>query len=151
MLIASVLALILAALLAVTQQGEKLLSLLLKNRFKSVKIKRPNKEKRIYPRYPTSLRVNYKTHQREGMSWAKDISRSGIRLFLDKPFGIGTFLEIEINLPYDPKPVTVRGNIVWAHAKRHNAGLSFAEVEQNDISRIFEYISHKKQIIPISL
>ena len=48
------------------------------------------------------LRIKYETSLEEGISWIRDISESGARLFLNKNLKflqIGEPLKIEINLP----------------------------------------------------
>ena len=99
------------------------------------------KERRAHPRYKTSLRIKYKTPLEEGISWIRDISEKGARLFLNstlKTLEIGEFLGIEISVPYDPQPVIIRGNIVWA--KEDDAGFNFGDVIQGDINRIMQYV-----------
>ena len=105
----------------------------------------PNKERRAHPRYKTSLRIKYKTPLEEGISWIKDISKSGARLFLNntlKTLGIGDSLEIEIALPYEAQPVTVQGNIVWS--KDEDAGFQFEKILQGSIERIIQYVSSEE-------
>jgi hypothetical protein len=100
------------------------------------------KERRSHPRYKTSLRIKYKTPIDEGISWIKDISRSGARLFLNntlKTVAVGEPLEIEISLPYDVQPILVKGNIVWAQDS--DAGLHFVEAIQEDIDKIIRYVN----------
>jgi len=108
-------------------------------------IKHIKQERRSHPRYKTSLRIKYKTPFGEGISWIKDISESGIRVFLDKALESGTFLTIEITLPYDRQPIFARGSIIWAQGD--DAGLIFDEVKENDLDRIFNYITHKERMI----
>lgn len=94
------------------------------------------------PRYKTSLRIKYKTPIDEGISWIKDISKSGARLFLNntlRTVGVGEPLEIEINLPYDVQPILVKGNIVWA--QDNDAGFHFVEAIQEDIDKIIQYVN----------
>lgn len=103
-------------------------------------------ERRAHPRYKTSLRIKYKTPIEEGISWIKDISQSGARLFLNntlKTLGIGDPLEIEIDLPYEAQPILVKGNIVWS--KDDDAGFRFAEVIKDDIDRIMSYVTNEQK------
>ncbi len=103
------------------------------------------KERRAYPRYKASLRVKYKTPLEEGVSWIKDISKGGARLFLTntlKSLGIGEVLEIEVSLPTEPQPIMVKGNIVWF--KDNDAGLCFAETIKEDIDKIMEFVRSRE-------
>ena len=143
LLIGSISILFLAIFLAIAQYKEGVSTLSLRNVGKTGK-----REKRIYPRYETSLRIKYKiSSEKESISWIKDISRGGIRLFLNNPFKIGTSLKIEINLPYDIKPIFAQGSIVWMKEKDDDSGLRFDEVKQEDLSRIIQYIGNRKQMM----
>jgi len=105
-------------------------------------------ERRIYPRYKTALRIKYKIplELKESICWVKDISRGGLQLFLidNLNLKIGTLLSLEINLPYDNKPIFAQSRIVWTQGD--DTGLSFDTVEEEDINRIFRYISNRKRI-----
>ena len=105
--------------------------------------RRYKKDTRKFPRYKTSLRVKYHTPIEEGISWIKDISLNGAQLFLNKGLEIGTRLNIEVNLPQDPKTILVKGDIVWI--KENNAGFHFAEVEKGEIGRLVEYCRIKEE------
>ena len=108
----------------------------------------PN-DRRNHPRFETSLRISYKTPIEEGISWVKDISRGGIRLFLDKTLEIGTLMHLEIKLPYDRRPVLAQSSVVWKDDD--DAGLVFDDVNDADLDRILEYIDNKKQISLLNL
>lgn len=142
--IGSVILLILAVSLAVLQQRTNTLApTVLVNRKRKVF----RNEKRIFPRYTTSLRLKYKSPDEEGVSWIKDISRGGARLYLSN-VDIGTILAVEISLPYDKKPIFAQGEIVWTHGS--DSGFSFGAVEQGDLKRIIEYSTHAAEIRTMS-
>ena len=144
LLIGSISILFLAIFLAIGQHKERLSTIPSLRDF-TRKIIRG--ERRIYPRYKTSLRAKYKTpSEEEGVSWIRNISRGGVQLFLNKSFPINTFLRLEIHLPYDSKPIFAQGGVVWTQNENGSAGLSFSEVNQPDINRIIEYIGHKEQM-----
>ena len=133
----SVLILIFVILLIISNYGKK------PTRFK----KPSKKERRACPRYKTSLRIKYATSIEEGVSWIKDISEKGARLFLNntlKTLEVGESLGIEINLPYDTQPVFIQGNIVWF--EDDDAGFQFEKIVQEDINRIIQYVSNGEQI-----
>lgn len=140
LLIASLVMLFLAGFLAVAQNRENLPK-------PSGVINPPKgilrKEKRIFPRYRTLLRIKYKTPLEEGISWIKDISRGGARLFLNN-LSVGTVLAMEINLPYEQKSIFAQGNIEWSRGS--DSGFSFGAVEQDDLTRIIQYIGLQEQI-----
>ncbi len=104
--------------------------------------RRLKQERRAYPRYQTSLRIKYRTALDEGVSWIKDISQSGARLFLNntlRTLGIGETLELEICLPAESQPICVKGNIVWS--KDNDAGFRFTEGPGSGIERVIKHIT----------
>lgn len=121
--------------------------LIISNYKKPAGFKKPSKEeRRAHPRYKTSLRIKYITPIEEGVSWIKDISEKGARLFLNntlKTLEIGESLGIEINIPYDLQPIIVNGNIVWL--KEDNAGINFDNVVQGDLNRVIQYIKDESE------
>lgn len=105
------------------------------------------KERRAYPRYKTSLRIRYKTPSEEGVSWIKDISEGGARLFLNKTLktlNVGESLGIEISLPNDTDPIVIEGNIVWS--TNDDAGFNFDKILQGDVNRIIQHINSANPI-----
>ena len=109
--------------------------------------KSSEEERRTYARYKTSLRVKYKTPLEEGISWIRDISEGGARLFLNrtlKTLEIGESLGIEISLPHETQPISIEGNIVWS--KEDDAGINFDKVVEGDINRIIKYVKNIEQI-----
>ena len=113
-------------------------------------------EKRTHPRYKTSLRIKYKSPFREskesileGVSWIKDISRGGMRLFFDKHLDKGAFLTLEINLPFDKQPVFAQSSVVWKEGD--DAGVIFDEVGEGDLDKILEYIDNRAQISSLKM
>ena len=123
--------------------------LIVDNYGKRAKFKKlSEKERRAYPRHKIALRIKYKTPLEEGISWIKDISEGGVRIFLNnilKTLEVGESLEVEINLPYDAPSIFIRGNIVWS--KDNYAGFSFDEIMQGDIKRMIQYINNEQQVI----
>lgn len=102
------------------------------------------KERRAYPRYKISLRIKYKVLLEEGVSWIKDISENGARIYLNntlKTLEINESLGIKVYLPYESQPIFVLGNIVWSNGDE--AGFHFEKIAQGDISRLMEYINRK--------
>ena len=131
----SVLMLFFAALLIIGHYGRR-----------PGKVKKPSKgERRAHPRYKTSLRVRYKTPLEEGISWIRDISESGARLFLNralKTLEAGEPLGMEIHLPSERQPIAVQGSIVWS--KEEDAGFRFDEVMEEDLNRILQYVNKEE-------
>lgn len=105
-----------------------------------------DKDRRIHTRHSASLKIRYKEplSESEGVSWAKDVSKGGMRLFLVEDLKIGSLLSLEITLPYDNRPVIAKSSIVWVRGDE--AGLSFEDIKSEDLNRIFQYLTHKSQI-----
>jgi len=103
------------------------------------------KESRKEPRYRTSIRARYQTPIEEGISWIKDISLSGAHLFLNRAVDIGTSLKIEVTLPQEDRPIRVEGDIVWA--EECNAGFRFVGAEEDEITKLIEYIKARDTYI----
>lgn len=101
------------------------------------------KEKRIFPRYQALLRTKYKTPAEEGISWIKDISRGGVRLFLNS-IDINTIVSLEVELPFNRQSVFMQGNIVWKRGT--DSGLRFGAAEQEDLSRVLEFVGNREQM-----
>lgn len=141
LLIGSILILFLTVFLVLVQHRENLPKTtgLINSKKKFFK-----RERRIFPRYRTLLRIKYKSPVEEGISWIKDISRGGVRLFLNN-LDIGTVLSMEINLPYDKNSIFAQGSIVWRRGT--DSGLIFGAAEQDDLSRIIEYIGLQEKIM----
>lgn len=140
LLIGGVLLLFLAVFLAIAQHREGLPA---PTGLISSKKKFFRRDRRVFPRYNALLRIKYKTPLEEGISWIKDISRGGARLFLNN-LAVGTVLSLEINLPYDQNSIFAQGNIVWRRGT--DSGLNFGAAEQDDLTRIIEYIGLQKKI-----
>lgn len=105
-----------------------------------------HKEKRTYSRYKTTLRIYYKTQLEQGISWIKDISENGARLFLHKglkTLKIGESLGIEINLPKENQSLFIEGNIVWF--KDDDAGFNFDKIIKGDIKKLIQYVTDKQE------
>jgi len=101
------------------------------------------KERRAFPRYQTFLKARYKTPLEDGISWIKDISRGGARVFLNN-LDLGTIVSLEVELPYNRRPIFMQGNVVWKRGT--DSGVRFGAAEQDDLTRILEFIGHKERL-----
>ena len=141
-LTASIISFVLAIILSILKHVERLPTLHLFNFAK--KKEKPKKEKRLFPRHETSLKVKYKSNLIEGICWIGNINRSGTVLLLDRTLEVKAPLEMEINLPDGSRPIFLKGEIVWR--KDSNAGVSFTEASLDDIKRVFSYIVSKHKL-----
>ena len=86
-----------------------------------------DKERRKFKRFDAYMSVKFKVagHDEEvkGISLSRDLSREGLRINSDKDIKEGTTLDIEINIPDDPKPVQTSGKVMSSHpAEEKNQG-----------------------------
>lgn len=139
LLIASLIVLCLAIFLIRARHKEELPSPNLWSVFKNA----GKKERRIFPRYKTLLRAKYKSPLEEGISWIKDFSRGGVRLFLNS-LDVGTIVALQIDLPYDRTPVFVQGNIAWKRGT--DSGLCFGAAEHEDLTKVLRYVGHREEL-----
>lgn len=98
-------------------------------------------ERRKYQRFQTPLDVEYKslTHNPIfGKTLAKDLSKEGLRIHLKENVGIGTPLEICLNVPGDNLPVFATGKVAWADGL--DAGVKLTKISQSDRLRVLEYV-----------
>ena len=138
LLVGSICMLVLALILAINQHTgtwkDSPLTLFIRR-------SKPKKEKRLFPRCETSLEAKYQALSEEGISWIRDISSGGARLFVSKSLEAGTPLRMQVQLPYDSNRVVIKGTVVWS--RKNDAGLSFDETSQEGIGRIIQYTRHR--------
>ncbi len=143
-LIFSLLAIFLAITLSVKLYKERVPQTILMG----IRRKTDQEERRTHPRHSTSLRIKYRTLMEgglaEGMSWIRNVSRGGMKLFLDRHIEEGTFLTLEIDLPFERNPAFARSSIVWKEGDE--AGVIFDEIKDEDLDRILEYIEQRTQL-----
>ncbi|MCM8763137.1 MAG: PilZ domain-containing protein [Candidatus Omnitrophica bacterium] len=67
------------------------------------------KEKRRHPRFEEKLMVSYRLLDKEdvGVSQSKNISLSGMLLTTNKLFAPGTYLALDIRLPFYPTSINI--------------------------------------------
>lgn len=69
-------------------------------------------EKRISPRTPIELRVDYKRVNSFLADYTKNISKGGTFIRTDKPLAIGTRFHFRISVP-GLEPVSLIGDVAW--------------------------------------
>ena len=77
-----------------------------------------------------------------------NFSKEGLGLLAHKSFDLGEGLDVEVMIPGDNVPVMVRGEVAWTSAPsldgfEHTGGIKFKKINNEDKSRILEYIYHK--------
>jgi c-di-GMP-binding flagellar brake protein YcgR len=105
------------------------------------------KERRKFKRFDAFMTVKYKTQEPSelaGVSLSKDLSREGIKLSGNAKLAKGTLVDLEIDIPDDPKPVHTTGEIVWIQKgeekeKDFELGIKFLMMDPVDKFRVLDY------------
>ena len=105
------------------------------------------KERRKFKRFDAYMSVKFKapeTDELKGMSLSKDLSRDGLKMNSNQKVEVGTLLDLEIDIPDDPKPVRTTGKIVWSRPsdgrnQGFDQGVRFMMMDPVDKFRILDY------------
>ncbi len=74
----------------------------------------PNGEdRRIHPRGPIELKVEYKRVNTFFADYTKNISKGGTFIKTDKPLDIGTEFLFRLNVPALGEPLELKGKVKW--------------------------------------
>jgi len=108
-------------------------------------------EHRHFKRFDTYVRVHYKQHDdhkgdriEEKIGLSGDLSRGGLKVYSDEKMAIGSLLDLTIEIPDDPKPISATGEIVWCHkahdkTARYSFGAHFIGLNAVDRFRVLDY------------
>lgn len=107
-----------------------------------------DKERRKFKRFDAYMSVRFRTpesiEELKGISLSKDLSRDGIKMNTNLNIRTGTMLDLEINIPDDPKPVLTSGKVVWSRPSEgrdqgYDQGVRFLVMDPVDKFRILDY------------
>lgn len=70
-------------------------------------------ERRIYPRAPIELKVEYKRLNTFFADYTKNISRGGTFIGTERPLSIGTEFVFALGIPHLDEPLKLRGKVMW--------------------------------------
>jgi c-di-GMP-binding flagellar brake protein YcgR len=103
-----------------------------------------DKERRKFKRFDAYMSVKFQVpghDEQKGISLSKDLSREGLRINSNTPLKEGTTIDIEINIPDDPKPVHTSGKVMWSHAESQGfeQGVRFLMMDPVDKFRVLDY------------
>jgi hypothetical protein len=113
--------------------------------------KNPNPEMtdhRKFKRFDTYVTVHFRQHdasgRREVLGLTGDLSRDGLKVFADEKMETGTPLDLVIEIPDDPKPITARGEVVWCRKStsgtaKYVFGIHFLGLNPVDKFRVLDY------------
>ena len=105
------------------------------------------KERRKFKRFDAYMSVKYQVPgevEHKAISLSKDLSREGLKINSDTNLKEGTVVDIEINIPDDPKPVHTSGKVMWSRpAEEQNQGfdqgIRFMMMDPVDKFRVLDY------------
>ena len=93
------------------------------------------------------MSVKFKTQDpsdESGVCLSKDLSRDGMKLSADAKMSKGSLVDLQIDIPDDPKPVYTTGEIVWSRKMKDSEpdfelGIRFLMMDPVDKFRILDY------------
>jgi c-di-GMP-binding flagellar brake protein YcgR len=106
-----------------------------------------DKEKRKFKRFDAYMSIKYQVPghaEAKGISLSKDLSREGIKLNSNVALKEGTTVDLEINIPDDPKPVVTSGKVMWSRPSEgqnqgYDQGVRFLMMDPVDKFRVLDY------------
>ena len=72
-------------------------------------------DKRVHPRAPIELKVEYKKLNTFFADYTKNISKGGTFIKTDRPLPVGTEFLFKLSLPKRPQPFVLKGTVVWTN------------------------------------
>jgi len=106
-----------------------------------------DKDRRKFKRFDVFVSVKCGTTKGQAkdmtLSLSKDISRDGLCINSNHSFGNGSAVDLEINLPDDPRPVRSAGKVVWSKISGQEEGIDygiqFVTIDPIDKFRVLDY------------
>ncbi len=106
-----------------------------------------DKEKRKFKRFDAYMSVKFRVPGQDefkGVSLSRDLSREGLCMNSNQDLKEGTTLDIEINIPDDPKPVHTSGKVMWSRPSKetkqgYDQGVRFLMMDPVDKFRVLDY------------
>ncbi|HXV27349.1 MAG TPA: PilZ domain-containing protein [bacterium] len=105
------------------------------------------KERRKFKRFDAYMGVKFncpEDNSIKGISLSRDLSRDGLKMNSNRELKVGTLLDLEIDIPDDPKPVKTTGKVMWSHNSEdanqgYDQGVRFLMMDPVDKFRILDY------------
>lgn len=105
------------------------------------------KERRKFKRFDAYMSVRYQLSDPEaakGIALSKDLSREGLKVNTPAHLPEGSTLDLELDIPDDPKPVHTTGKIVWSRTSQgqdqgYDIGIRFVMMDPVDKFRVLDY------------
>ena len=105
------------------------------------------KERRKFKRFDAYMSVRYRlpdSPESRGMALSKDLSRDGLKMNVPTPLPMGSVLDLELDIPDDPKPVRTTGKVVWTETVQekdqgYDIGIRFMMMDPVDKFRVLDF------------
>lgn len=106
------------------------------------------KERRKFKRFDAYMNVKYQQEDHAdstvGVCLSNDLSRDGMKLSASTNVAKGSLLDLNIDIPDDPKPVRTTGEVVWVRKSKEaeedfELGIRFLMMDPIDKFRILDY------------
>ncbi len=106
-----------------------------------------NKDRRKFKRFDAYMSIKFKAHgdrHLQGMSLSKDLCRDGLRINSTSVIQEGQLLDLEINIPDDPKTIHTAGRVMWARPsvgenQGYDHGVKLLEMDPVDKFRVLDF------------
>ena len=109
------------------------------------------RERRQFPRILHTCEARYRAWGSLVEGWIDvtilNVSAGGLRFRCGELLRVGDHLEVQLRLPADPQPVTVRGQVVWSKMPAAGVaenGVGFLDVTPEQSERIDDLVRFLK-------
>ena len=105
------------------------------------------KERRKFKRFDAYMSVRYQVPDSKddrGIALSKDLSREGLKVNTPVRLPEGSTLDLELDIPDDPKPVRSTGKVIWSQSAQgadqgYDMGIRFVMMDPVDKFRVLDY------------
>ena len=104
-------------------------------------------ERRRFKRFDTYVSVRcsgpHESEKKYNIGLTKDVSRDGVCINSSESLERGALIDMEIDLPDDPRPIRTAGKVVWTHSAADEEGtdygIQFVTIDPVDKFRVLDY------------
>ncbi len=100
----------------------------------------PKKNKRVSPRAPLRVGIDYTCEGGSGAGITQNISTGGLFVECKSCFGVGTMVEVEFQLPGADEPIQAMIWVVWEKAGQ-GFGCQFLNLSAESRDAIEDYVT----------
>lgn len=106
-----------------------------------------DKERRKFKRFDAYMSIRYQvpnSAEGQGIALSKDLSREGLKINSPTQIAEGTTLDLELDVPDDPKPIRTTGKVMWTQTSQDqdqgfDMGVRFVLMDPVDKFRALDY------------